>query len=275
MDLSKGHGQAGSGDTQSTSFTNIIGPPRTLPYDQQKLATLANAMAMNPDSLSDGPDPEENLYMPAGYTYFGQFIDHDLTLDLTSTLNPEDLKDPQETLFAPSNARSPRFDLDCVYGTGPGDEPFMYVMKDDAANGLFAEASLLIERHDLSRARNGRAIIGDKRNDENSIVNQIQQSFIRFHNKVVAQIATGPGTPRKDVLFRRARDEVRWAYQRIILEDYLPRIVSAEVLDQFNATRTYQLYPEALRSNLPREFVAAAYRFRPFGRPHGISLEWS
>ena len=37
-------------------------------------------------------DAEENLDIPAGYTYFGQFVDHDLTLDD----RPNDLTTPTQ-----------------------------------------------------------------------------------------------------------------------------------------------------------------------------------
>ena len=273
MEIEKGHGEVGKAEPQFVSFTNLIGPPRNSPYDVFKLGALAAKMAMPQDKLSDGPDAEENLYMPAGYTYFGQFIDHDLTLDTTSTLNPGDLKDPTKTQNDPTNARSPRFDLDCVYGTGPGDRPYMYAVDDDVKNGMYASASLLIEASDLSRASNHRAIIGDKRNDENSIVNQIQQLFIRFHNKVVTQLAAADATLRGGGLFQRAQEEVRWAYQQIILDDFLPRIVDATTLNDFKKTKCYELFKPELRTNLPREFVAAAYRFGHSGVRTGYRLQ--
>ena len=273
--VNEGHGQVGrvgGGDTPFNPFTQMLGP-RTKSYDLVQLGALAKGMITAPDALSDGPDPEENLYVPAGYTYFGQFVDHDLTLDVTSTLNPDDLKDPAKPLNDPTNLRSPRFDLDCVYGNGPGDQPYLYAAADDAAKGWFAGASLLIEARDLARASNGRAIIGDKRNDENSIVNQIQQTFIRFHNKVVRELAaTDPGL-RGGALFQAARDEVRWAYQRIILDDFLPRIVDPSVLDAFLQDPVYVLYGKTLRSNLPREFVAAAYRYGHSGVRTGYRLQ--
>ncbi|NQX95325.1 MAG: hypothetical protein HRT64_10495 [Erythrobacter sp.] len=60
--------------------------------------------------------------------------------------------------------------------------------------GAFGGAKLLtgadnpgqprINDHDLLRAPNGRAIIGDPRNDENRIISQIQLAIIRFHNLV-------------------------------------------------------------------------------------------
>lgn len=62
----------------------------------------------------------DNLAIPAGYTYLGQFIDHDLTFDAASA--QQRILDPSARL----NFRTPRFDLDSVYGSGPVDEPFQY-----------------------------------------------------------------------------------------------------------------------------------------------------
>ncbi len=273
MDIEQGHGQASKVDSPDTAFnpfTQLL-PPHPTPYDPIKLGALAEGMIMDKDSLSDGPDPEENLFVPAGYTYFGQFIDHDLTLDTTSTLNPEDLIDPTKPLNDPTNIRSPRFDLDCVYGNGPGDQPYLYAV--DSGSDVYAGASMLIDEHDLARASNRRAIIGDKRNDENSIVNQIQQTFIRFHNKVVADLAAKDANLRGGALFKAARDEVRWAYQRIVLDDFLPRIVDPSVLDAFAQDHRYALYGKGpLRRNLPREFVGAAYRYGHSGVRTGYRL---
>jgi len=74
----------GSVSTHELTFTHML-PLRDASYDRFKLAALANAMISEPDPLSDGPDPEENLYVPAGYTYLAQFVDHDLTFDTTSS----------------------------------------------------------------------------------------------------------------------------------------------------------------------------------------------
>ena len=253
-------------------FTNLLGLRQQQGYSDQDLATLAAAMLSPVDVTSDGPDPEEGLFVPAGYTYLGQFIDHDLTLDTTSTLNTtQDLKDPSKASNDPTNIRSPRFDLDCVYGNGPDDQPYLYVQADadSAAGRLYADASMVLDGHDLPRGSNGRALIGDKRNDENSIVNQIQQTFIKFHNQVVRTLVQNGEASRGTALFKKARDQVRWAYQTVIVQDYLPRIVEHTTLNAFVQTRAasknkddaYVLYKPALRSNLPREFVVAAYRY--------------
>ena len=68
-----------------------------------------------------------------------------------------------------------------------------------------------------------RAIIGDPRNDENVIISQLQGIFHRFHNKVSADHPDWP--------FARVQREVRFHYQWVVLNDFLPTIVAEEVLN--------------------------------------------
>ncbi len=253
------HGTVG---THAENFCRLV-PPRRLPFDDADLVAIAKEMD-RPDTLSDGPDAEENLYVPAGYTYLGQFVDHDLTLETTSNLNPDD-----RTLA--TNLRTPAFDLDCIYGSGPADQAYLY--EADLATLRIGRIVDDATKDDLLRNvdrdgnvdPNGRAIIGDKRNDENSIVSQVQLAMIKFHNKVVAHLAALKPPPAN--LFDAARDEVRWTYQRMLVEDYLRRIVEGEVYDAFHAQwvergdGAYLLYPPELRDRIPLEFAGAAYRF--------------
>jgi hypothetical protein len=271
----RGHGEIGR---REQPFTRLI-PAGGHQYDIMKLQKVAELMMLNThDPIDDGPDAEENLFIPAGYTYFGQFVDHDLTLDVTSTLNPEDKSDGQNRI--PTNLRTPRFDLDCLYGSGPLDQPFMY--DREGLKLLLGEhprtMSGVASDFDLARSSEGRAIIGDKRNDENSIVNQIQHAFILFHNKTIDALRTGEPDPH---LFERAQQAVRWTYQRILLDDFLPRIINQQVLKQLkedvgsnNATDDsgYKLFTLPRRTNLPREFVAAAYRYGHSGVRTGYRL---
>src|SRR5262249_43094379 len=134
------------------------------------------------DPPRDAPDAEESG-IPALYTYFGQFIDHDITFDPMSTLIKR--TDPD----ALTDFRTPALDLDNVYGRGPDDQPYMYdgklfLLGDKISGGVDTDA------HDLARdnrpdAGGRRALIGDPRNDENSIVSQLQGLFLRFHNRTV------------------------------------------------------------------------------------------
>ena len=66
-------------------------------------------MITNPE-LS--PDNRDNRALTAGFTFLGQFLDHDMTFDATSRLG-----EPTQPERSP-NTRTPAFDLDSVYGGG-------------------------------------------------------------------------------------------------------------------------------------------------------------
>ncbi|HUK89464.1 MAG TPA: peroxidase family protein, partial [Blastocatellia bacterium] len=212
------------------------------------LIALGTAMISDFDAPKDGNDPEESG-VPALYTYLGQFIDHDITFDPMSTLIQH--SDPD----ALTDFRTPAFDLDNVYGRGPNDQPYLYdngpkfLLGDALANGAL----------DLPR-NNGnprRALIGDPRNDENSIVSQLQGLFLRFHNRTVDD--------NKGLDFPAVQKLVRFHYQWIVLHDFLPRIVHSSVLDQLRTNGKFdrdklKFFHWKNEPFMPVEFSVAAYR---------------
>jgi len=242
-------------------FTRLFPYLPSARFAQHDLERLAHEMTAPKDTDADAePDPEENPGIPAAYTYLGQFVDHDLTFDPISHLR-ETLTGAQ--LRALVDFRTPRFDLDNLYGRGPDDQPYMY--KKDGIRMLLGE-SISGNPFDpgavqLPRGPSGRALIGDPRNDENRIVAQLHATFLRFHNRVVHKMGG-----RRHVSFREAREQVRWHYQWILVNDFLPRILEGQ---------TYQsVFPDPygpapgiprLRENdldlMPVEFSVAAYRF--------------
>ncbi len=232
-------------------------------HSDADLAALAKEMISPPDKAKDGSDDEENPFVPAGYTYFGQFVDHDLTFDTHSVFD-----DPTSFERA-SNMRTPRFDLDNVYGRGPDDQPYLY---QDSFDGTMLLGDALTNGvKDVQRNAEGRAIIGDPRNDENSIVVQLQSAFIRFHNKMVQRAVNGVGTPKLSgrAAFLWAQTQTRTHYQRIVLDDFLPRIMdptASTVAPIFSSLSTghrptLRLYDLDHPPYMPVEFSVAAYRF--------------
>ena len=230
------------------------GVPEAPPLNDAELAKLAEKMR----EPSGGGTKFNNAKIPSAYTYFGQFVDHDITFDPVSVLQRQN--DPD----ALTDFRSPRFDLDCVYGSGPADQPYLY----DQPQRL----TLLIDpknkkgEPDLQRNVQGVALIGDPRNDENIIVSQLQLAFLRFHNKVAERVAKDKAVPagRK---FEVAQRLVRWHYQWVILEDFLPRIVGKAALKD-RVKRKGEGVEIDLRWFVPKnnpfmpvEFSAAAYRY--------------
>lgn len=231
-------------------FRRIPSAPR---LTDAELTALAKRMRGRARAAGDNPD------IPAGYTYLGQFIDHDLTFDPQSRLDRDN--DPDALV----DFRTPRFDLDSVYGSGPEDEPFQY---ERGSNGT----RLLVETNghgddDLPRNRDDVALIGDPRNDENTIVGQLHLLWLKFHNKVAAQVVADAGVA-EDRRFDETRRRVRWTYQRIVVDDYLPRICDPDTLARIWTTDENgrpeiktRFFRPVNRPYMPVEFSGAAFRF--------------
>jgi hypothetical protein len=224
------------------------------------LSQLIRRLVQNPQSSTS------NRRIPAGYTYLGQFIDHDITFDPTSRLDRDNVPD------ALPNFRTPRFDLDCLYGTGPKDQPFLYDWSSPSPGvkllvGCNAEAGEVFA--DLPRNQAGRALIGDPRNDENLITAQLHLLFIQFHNRVVDWVREREPQRVGTNLFEEAQRIVRWHYQWIVVHDFLPLIVGTEMRDRVlraavdhgSGTAEHRLFDPRGEPFMPVEFSGAAFRF--------------
>jgi hypothetical protein len=207
-------------------------------------------------------DPEgDNPDIPSGYTYFAQFVDHDITFDPASVL--ERANDPDGL----HNFRTPRFDLDSLYGGGQAQSPFLYDEEDPVKLLVGHNTATIHEPEDLPRNQQGRALIVDPRNDVHVIVSQLHLAFIRFHNAVVDHL--------RDQFHPEAElaDEVRrltcWHYQWVVIHDFVKRLVGpdvlAEVLVEDKRTKGWKadlrFYTWRNTPFMPVEFSAAAYRF--------------
>jgi Animal haem peroxidase len=218
---------------------------------------LGNAMAVG------GGGPSQ---IPAGFTYLGQFLDHDLTFDKTNVMLGENVS-PADLL----QARSPSFDLDSLYGAGPNDPGSAKFYEADGVHlkmgkTLAQEGIAAKEGFDLPRgagntlASKRKAIIPDPRNDENLAVAQTHLAMIRFHNRVVDTLpAATPASAR----FPRARRIVTRHYQWMIRTDFLPRICAPGIVNRvFNGGRKAFEVGAAPTDvpTMPIEFSVAAYR---------------
>jgi hypothetical protein len=242
-------------------FTKLFPSLPSASFDPADLEALAEEMTSPPedeDTRETEPDPEENQDLPAAYTYLGQFTDHDLTFAPTSPLSGTLTADQFRALV---NLRTPRFDLDNLYGRGPDEQPYMY-----EPDGIYLALGEPMSGNpsdpgprQLPRGPHGRALIGDPRNDENRIVAQLHAIFLRFHNRVADHLGG------KDASFQEVRQQVRWHYQWVLVSDFLPTILEEQTYRSvFPDPHAPALTIARLRNGLelmPVEFSAAAYRF--------------
>lgn len=216
---------------EAEKLMSVIGAPNGIMYD------VKNISPNNPN-------------FPAAYTFFGQFIDHDITLDVTTDLHGETHTN-QEIDNLP-NLRSASLDLDSIYGFGPEASSFLY---DPAEMG-----KLLIGNNenpnDVPRNDTGRALIGDPRNDENIFISQMQLLFLRFHNLMLVGRT-----------FEEAQTEVKYHYQWLVLYDFLKRLCDKEIFNYVIKAIEKGKYPkikmldDCKRVRMPVEFSVAAFRF--------------
>jgi len=216
---------------------------------------------MRTDKINDGK-------ADAGMTFLGQFVDHDITHDASSAIGT--VIDPRSI----RNIRTPHLDLDCVYGDGPDATPYMYSQKHHGFM-LFGRKNNPL---DLARNHEGRAMIGDHRNDENIVVSQIQGAFICLHNILMTH-AEKNSDAHKDIKncsqmnirtaawdhyvqpklkgFEEVRRFIRLHYQWIVLNDLLPSFVEEKVIHEVLDHDPFHDKGPIM----PAEFSGAAYRF--------------
>jgi hypothetical protein len=223
--------------------------------------------------MSAGVDTDDNTEVPAGYTYLGQFIDHDVTFDKTRGFPNEEL-----TIEDVVQGRSPSLDLDSLYGLDPDREMNLLegrkIYQPDGVKLRVGMTDMDFSLdfwenfdNDLPRGDDPKKVetasIADERNDENLAVAQTHLAFIKFHNKVVDLIRASPSTVglNNDEIFQEARRDVVRHYQWIILHDFLPRIIERDVLKDVLDNGCLHFRPKPGHEFMPFEFSVAAFRF--------------
>ena len=267
------------------------GPYASASY--RALKALGRSMVEN----YDPDDPAGNSEVPSGYVYFGQFIDHDLTLDTTSDLGHEIQGDDEL-----HNARTPDLDLDNVYGGGPERAPYLYNLPYIRV-GRPVSAEGYPPRYDLFRTNSSHypgpaggepvALLGDARNGENIIISQIHAAFVALHNRTVdilverdfgrergafchrgrdcdtRELADALPDDAKLKIFQTAQDHVIHYYHRLIVDDFLPWVIGPQHTANLLRHGRDFFFPDGFRGPdgrlrdvfIPVEFAAAAFRY--------------
>lgn len=247
-------------------------PTALLPSGKE---TVRGLCELGREMNESGDNPKLESGIPSAYTYFGQFVDHDISLELQS----DDLANLDNPDLMPlnfgeigekiKNRRSPTLDLDSVYGVTATGLPVPRVCAELRV-GPVAFASKVKEIpglpppnidgfNDVPRGpanKNGgktdrQALIGDERNDENLIISQMHVAFLRAHNAFV----------RQGLNFNAARKMLVQHYQAIIIDDYLMRVCDPETISEILTYGNRFFRSSNCKLYMPLEFSGAAFRF--------------
>ena len=188
------------------------------------------------DEMSNQSKSDATSSIPAIYTYFGQFIAHDITHVKRNRDDPTD----------PTNFRSHAFDLDSLF-----DVPGHYARGANApsciGNVCVGETrkttDLPASYDDLARCAAGKPYVADRRNDNNLALSQLTVALIKFYQIVCAECKGLSSEEKKSI--------TRGHIQSIVLYDYLPKII-----DQY----TYQDVKENGRSVVNSDSEASDFR---------------
>jgi len=241
------------------------------------LRLLGEAMGDPGSPMDPGTELDSNI--PAVFTYLGQFIDHDITANTDRERGASDIAspdgsakpltplDPAIVIEKVKNGRRPQLDLDSVYADGPAliASPNGVEIKTIASVLYEDDLKLRVVKQgetfiDLPRnPKTGQAIIADMRNDENVMISQLHAAVLSFHNIVVD--AVGGASPA--AAYARARQLTRWAYQYVVINDYLTNVCDPGIVSDVvaNGPRFYAPAVSNRELFMPLEFSVAAFRF--------------
>ena len=191
-----------------------------------------------------GDDADDDARVAAGWPFFGQYVAHDITADRSALSHHADEAEIR-------NFRTPKANLECLYGAGPVANPYLYERDDPA--------KLLLAGHDLPRNDEAMALVGDPRQDTHLLINQLQVALARVHNGLVGRLREDG--VHEDALFAEAQRATRWHYQWVVLNDFLPRVAGADVVAEVLRHGPSVYRPEPGDPYIPYEFADAAFRY--------------
>ena len=250
-------------------FPELQAPEHLLadhPKTAAALTDLGRTMLTTPaDEMSDSN-------IPAAYTYFGQFVAHDISFfdvkgrnhqqhpscDFAHGVNPKQFAKLDSTT---ANNRGSQIQLDSIYNNAPLEDDEVHLKLGAVTK---RDSALTIEMTDpfqdvLRDPINQSPVSGDPRNDNNVIVSQLHVAFVRAHNALVDLLLVN-GIDRS-IVFQEARKLLRQHYHHVLIADFLGRVSDKETLEEVRAQKQHLYNPETNNQKLPLEFTVGAYRF--------------
>jgi heme peroxidase len=252
-------------ETQPNGYCRLFPPSKVCDSQRREALTdLGGAMLDSAQEIEGGADGGGPY---VGYTYFGQFIDHDLTE--MDPLPPPLWRRILRTLFRHyrftvnvkselRNLQTPRLDLSHLYGGGPSDQNSNRLYQSDGIRLNVGKLGASGRSFDIYVDADDNPVVADDRSRENLIIRQMVAVFARLHNAAVEQWALT--IKEAEELFEQARRQTIWQFQYLVVQDYLRTVldysVFSEVFEKGNVVFEWKT-----TFSIPVEFAVAAFRF--------------
>jgi hypothetical protein len=238
-------GRTADGETYAGRYGRLFPQLPALATEDEFLRMLGRRGGACDGGLAADADESDDAQEAAGWPIFGQFVAHDITADRSPVSHHADAAGIR-------NYRTPRVNLESVYGGGPAGSPYLFDRNDSAKLLLGAGGA------DVPRNSQGIALVGDPRNDVHLFMAQLHLALLKLHNLLVDRLREdGVAEPE---LFAEARRATTWHYQWVVLHDFLPRVIGAPLVRELVEQGPLYFTPDG-EPFIPFEFADAAYRY--------------
>ena len=255
-------GAAGTDETRIAPANFAPGTTDT-PVDGTNPRVISNVIFANDQNANDPGGRSAYMYA------FGQFVDHDIDLNMDQTpaadgSNTLSMTVPDDDTGLPPgsqisilrgqtdpangnavNSVTQYLDLSQVYGSDPTTAASL--RNDDGTLKTSDGGNLPII--------DGQYTGGDVRAAENPDLTSLDVLFVREHNYWVGQLHAQDPSLTGDQLYDMARAITTAEYQNIVYTEFLPALLGP------NAMTPYQGYNQNVSPQIFEEFSTAAYRF--------------
>lgn len=228
--------------------------------DNEQLQIISSLMTKcwDPNVETEANPISSNI--PAGLTYFGQMITHDIV--------PNTNTNDERHVTAYLN-------LDSLYPCMCCDHNAFNLLN---LNGTFKLDEIIIDHiqkgWDFKRisegSNKGRACIKEPRNDENVILSQLVVIWMALHNEVIIFLENQNCVESAQERYSLAREFVIICFQKVTIDDYLSKILQKTIFDHYFGEKSCkggQFLIECVSEGsivplkIPMEFSHAAFRF--------------
>ncbi|MFY0614466.1 MAG: hypothetical protein JXQ99_23250 [Hyphomicrobiaceae bacterium] len=240
-------------------------------------APRANYRALSNDVIKQDGSIPNSAEVSDLFTFFGQFIDHDIDIALEGTEEGPHVVAPNDDLYV-FQGKTLGIDRSAPYGgtgsseTNPREHANAITSFVDASNVYGSTDATMADLRDsdspwlmkmsgnadllpLGAGPHGQFEAGDIRAGENSALTAVHTIWAKEHNRLAEVLKSKHPDWSEDDVFNAAKITVESLIQHITFDEWLPLLVGE------NNIPDYWGYDPHMDPSISHEFASAAFRF--------------